>query len=79
MSMNKLLRKILKDWKRENCVKGVVQFSYDQLCNRGILTIYTSYPERFEPSLKKYTEILRAKIYDFKEVKFVNTDKHCIF
>lgn len=81
MSFNKLLKLILRKWKKDAKVIGLIQFDYDQYKNKGLLTIYTTKPEKFIGEsgklLDKYKDILQRRIWDFKEVKFVKVD--CIY
>lgn len=82
MPLYKMLRMILKEWKRESGSRSVMQFSYDQTRSKGYLTIYTSQPDLYigkeKGLLKKYEKILKENVYDFEKVHLVKTDKHRI-
>lgn len=69
---------ILKQWKKESKSTKVIQYRYRD----GILEIYTSQPGwligKAGVLVDKYREILKAEMYDFKELKFVETAYHWI-
>lgn len=72
--MSRKIQKILKDWKAESGADRVIQFKYRD----GILTIYSSQPGlligRSGVIVNKYRQIFAKELYDFKELKFVETD-----
>ena len=75
--MGRRIQKIIKDWKRESGTTRMIQFKY----RGGILTIYTSQPGwligRAGVLVDKYFGIFEKEIYDFKELKFEETDYYC--
>lgn len=72
--MDKRIQKILKSWKKESGATRVIQFRY----RNGILEIFTSQLGwligKAGIIVDKYTEILKSELYDFKELKFIETD-----
>lgn len=74
--MGKRIQKILKEWKEESGVTRVVQFKY----RGGMLTIYTSQPGRLIGrggiSVDKYRGVFEKEFFDFKELKFEETDTY---
>lgn len=76
MNVDKIIVPILKKWKDEKCIIGVIQFSYEN----GILTIYHAAPNWFNgdsAKMDEYLSIFQKKLPSFKTIKFVQTSaKH---
>lgn len=71
--MDRRIQKILKEWKKESRVNRVLQFKY----RNGVLEIFTSQPGfligKGGVIVDKYKEIFKKELYDFQELKFVET------
>jgi len=73
-----IIQKILKQWKKEAGATRVIQYRY----RNGILTIYSSQPGlligKAGVFVNKYKEILEKKVYDFKNLEFVETEYYWV-
>lgn len=74
--MNKKLIQIIKEWKDEAKVKGIIQISAFPTY-RKTLTICTDRPGPMIGKggylLDKYTKIIQEEFSDIKEIKFIET------
>ena len=72
--MGRRIQKIIKEWKKESGATRMIQFKYRD----GILTIYSSQPGyligRAGIIVDKYRKVFEKELFDFKEIKFEETD-----
>lgn len=74
------ISRIIKKWKEESGVSGVIQFKYSH--STGVLTIYTAYIGyligKAGCHYDKYKGIFKTEIHDFKGIEFIETDFYAV-
>ena len=67
----KTIQEILKQWKAEVNLHGVIQFSFNR--SSGEMCIYTHDSKKLLRQEKKYTEILKEKVRGLETILFIET------
>lgn len=67
----KTIQEILKLWKEEVNLHGVIQFSFDR--SSGLLCIYTHDTKRLLRAEERYLKLLKARVRGFQNLMLIET------